>query len=327
MLALAAIATLALVTGVLVLFTGWMARRAQSVVPPLGDFLPLDGSRIHFVDVGPDVGRGSDHTRTGVMIHGLGGTMRSFTYSLVDDLRKEFRVITLDRPGSGYSTRPDDRASVTHQAQLVARFIAAKGLDRPLVVGHSFGGAVALALALDHPRSVGGLALLAPLTHPQVTIPKPFRGLEIKSPLLRWLLAWTLAVPVGICRRQATLEVMFGPDPVPRDFATRGGGLLGMRPRSIYAMSTDLMALGSELTELANRYQRLTLPVGILFGAADRILDSQFHGVAMAAKVAGLDLELIENGGHMTPITAPCRTADFIRRMAGRVESAAAIAQ
>jgi pimeloyl-ACP methyl ester carboxylesterase len=325
MLALAAIATLALVTGALVLFTGWMALRAQFVVPPLGDFLQLDGARIHFVDVGPDVNRGPDDSLTVVMIHGLGGTMRSFTYSLVDDLRKEFRVITLDRPGSGYSTRPDDRASITHQAQLVARFMAAKGLDRPLVVGHSFGGAVALALALDHPQSVGGLALLAPLTHPQKTIPEPFRGLKIKSPWLRWLIAWTVAVPVGICRRRASLEVIFGPDPVPRDFLTRGGGMLGMRPRSFYAMSTDLMASGSELRELSNRYRRLRLPVGILFGAADRILDSQFHGVAMSGQVAGLDLELIENGGHMTPITAPCRTANFVRRMAARVESAAAI--
>jgi pimeloyl-ACP methyl ester carboxylesterase len=261
------------------------------------------------------------------MIHGLGGTMRSFTYSLVDELRGEFRVLALDRPGSGYSTRPDDRADIPHQAQLVARFIAAKGLNRPLVVGHSFGGAVALALALDHPDSVGGLALISPLTHPQETIPQPFRGLKIRWRWLRWVIAWTLAVPVGICRRSAQLEVIFGPDPVPGDFATRGGGMLGMRPRSFYAMSTDLMALGSELRQLASRYPRLTLPVGVLFGAADRILDSHFHGAAMAGKIAGLDLELIESGGHMTPICDPRRSGDFIRRIAARVGSESTLAE
>jgi pimeloyl-ACP methyl ester carboxylesterase len=323
MLMLAAIATLALIAGALGVFTGWTARCARFAAPPFGEFLELDGARIHYLDVDPDVGR----RPAIVLIHGLGGTMRSFTYSLVDDLRKEFRVIALDRPGSGYSTRPDDRAGITHQAELLARFIAARGLQRPLVVGHSFGGAIALALALNHPQSLCGLALLAPLTHPQQTVPAPFRGLAVKSRLLRWLIAWTLAVPVGICRRKAALEVIFGPDPVPHDFGTRGGGLLGMRPPSFYASSTDLMALGTELAGLANRYHRLTLPVGILFGSADRILDSRFHGAAMVDKVAGLYLEIIQNGGHMSPICAPRRTADFIRHMAAQAESAASLAQ
>jgi pimeloyl-ACP methyl ester carboxylesterase len=92
-----------------------------------------------------------------------------------------------------------------------------------------------------------------------------------------------------------------------------------LRPRSFYATSTDLMALGQDLVNLADRYQRLTVPTGILFGSADRILDPEVHGAAMADKVAGLHLEFIEGGGHMTPITAPQRTSEFIRRMADRV--------
>jgi pimeloyl-ACP methyl ester carboxylesterase len=315
MLALAAIALLAMAAaGGLALFSAWMTRRAHAAVPPLGDFLVLDGSRIHFVDVGPDAGQGPAI----VMIHGLGGTMRSFTYSLVNDLRDRFRVLVLDRPGSGYSTRPDHRASVTEQAKLVARFIEAKALCRPLVVGHSLGGAVALALALNHPQHVGGLALLAPLTHPQSTVPAPFQGLAIRSRLMRWLIAWTVAVPVGLHRRNAALAAIFGPDAVPKDFATRGGGLLGIRPRAFYAMSTDLMALG-ELRGLVTRYGQLTLPLGILFGSADRVLDPAVHGAAMADKVAGLHLEFIEGGGHMTPVTASQRSSEFIRRMAARI--------
>jgi pimeloyl-ACP methyl ester carboxylesterase len=326
MLALAAIAMLALAGGALVAFTSWLARRAQAAVPPLGTFLDLEGSRIHHVDVGPAAVLSPERSPAVVMIHGLGGTMRSFTYALRDDLKEQFRVVALDRPGSGYSTRPDDRAGVTHQADQIASFIARKNLRRPLVVGHSFGGAIALALALDYPGSVGALALIAPLTHPQSTIPEPFRFVAIHSPMLRWLAAWTLAAPLGIIRRNEMLEAIFGPDPVPEDFGTRGGGLLGFRPVSFYSMSTDLVALGEELTNLSKRYGRLEVPVGILFGSADRILDPRLHGFPMADKVDGLHLEVIEGGGHMSPITAPGRTADFIRLMAARIPRASVLA-
>jgi pimeloyl-ACP methyl ester carboxylesterase len=92
-------------------------------------------------------------------------------------------------------------------------------------------------------------------------------------------------------------------------------------------MSTDLMAMGTGLADQMSRYSCLTLPVGILFGTADRILDARVHGAAMADKIAHVHLEFIENGGHMMPIIAPRRTADFIRRIAARVESPEALVQ
>ena len=308
--ALTLLFAVAAVAGALALFATWVTRRAHAAVPPLGDFVDLEGSRIHYVDVG--------HGPAILMIHGLGGTMRSFTYALVDLLKDRFRIVTIDRPGSGYSTRPDDRASVSHQAQLVERFIASRNLGRPLVVGHSLGGAIALALALDHPQSVGALALIAPLTHLQ-EVPQAFRGLVIHSPRWRWLVAWTLALPFAIRDRDASLAAIFGPDEAPLDFATRGGGMLGMRPRSFYSMSTDLIALGEDLASLSDRYHHLRQPIGILFGSADRILDPRLHAEALRRKIPDLHLEFIENGGHMTPITSPQRTARFIEHMAAQM--------
>jgi pimeloyl-ACP methyl ester carboxylesterase len=212
---------LALALGGLALFSAWTARQVEKRLPPHGRFIEVDGARIHYLDEGsgPKL----------LLIHGLAGQTRVFTHSLLDRLKRDYRVVILDRPGSGYSTRPSRAsAAIGAQAHTIARFIEALGLERPLVVGHSLGGAIALA-------------------------------------------------------------------------------------------SRDLMATMEDLAHMQERYQRLTIPIGVLFGTGDRLLDPAKHGAAMATKVAGLDLELIEGGGHMVPISSADRAVTLIARMAQRV--------
>jgi pimeloyl-ACP methyl ester carboxylesterase len=184
-----------------------------------------------------------------------------------------------------------------------------------VIVGHSLGGAVTLAVALEHPEQVGGLALVAPLANVQETVPVVFRRLFINSRALRRLTAWTIATPASILRRARVLDTIFGPDPIPRDYATVGGGLLGLRPKSFCAASEDLVVLKDELPAIVGRYHELRHPVSILYGKGDRVLDHRLHGVDVASKINGAELELIE-GGHMLPLTAPDLVAEFIRRVA-----------
>jgi pimeloyl-ACP methyl ester carboxylesterase len=254
-----------------------------------------------------------------VMIHGLGGTLWNYTYALVDKLSGEFPVIAVDRPGSGYSTRPDDApARLGAQANTLAKFIRALGLKQPLLVGHSLGGALSLAIALDHPDCAGALALIAPLTHAQDDVPEPFQGLVINSPVVRKIIAWTLAIPMSIRNAPQLLKIVFGPDAVPTDFATRGGGLLGLRPKSFYNTSSDLAAVNEDLPGMMKRYGGLNIPLGMLFAKGDRILDYRRQGEAMKQTCPALDLVLVEGHGHMLPVTAPDSTAELIRRVAAR---------
>jgi pimeloyl-ACP methyl ester carboxylesterase len=288
-------------------FTAYTARQVEIADPPRGRFLELDGCRIHYVDegAGPPL----------FLIHGLGGQLGNFTYALAGRLAKEFRVIAVDRPGSGYSTRPagaDPRLRA--QGELMAKVIGALKLDRPLVVGHSLGGAIALAVGLDHPESASGLALIAPVTQVVGTPPTAFRGLDIKSPLMRWVVAWTLATPMGIISADRVLNAVFAPEKVPPEFVRLGGGALGLRPQSFYATSTDMEAANDGFADLIQRYSTLAVPAGILFGKGDNLLDYRVHGQATKDQIPALDLELME-GGHMLPVTAPEAVADFIRRM------------
>jgi len=304
---------LALVAGALVLFTARTARRVEAALPPLGRFVEVGGERIHYLErgTGPAL----------LLIHGLGGSMRSFTYSVLDRLAGDFRVVVMERPGSGESTRaPRACARVRSQAEAVSDFIRALGLERPVLVGHSMGGAVALAVALAHPEQVSGLALVAPLAGVQEDVPPVFKRLVITSHALRRLTAWTVATPGSILRSAEVLDTLFGPDAVPPDYATAGGGLLGLRPKSFCAASEDLVALEGELPELVSRYAELRMPVGILYGKGDRVLDHRLHGVEVASKIEGAELELIE-GGHMLPLTAPDAVVELIRKVAKKALS------
>lgn len=292
----------------LALFTVFIRQRVEAAVPPLGRFVQIGETRLHIVEQGSG--------RPLVLVHGLGAQLRNFTYALAGHLAVNFRVICIDRPGCGYSTRPAQvPASLSGQADTVAKLLAELGLEKPIIVGHSYGGAVALALAVNHPDSVGALALVAPLTHAQKEAPAAFRDLVISSKRLRKLIAWTIAIPVSMLTGRSILDLVFRPDSVPADFATAAGGLLALRPGQFFAASSDLVNVGEDLPGIEERYASIRVPVGILFGKNDQILDHAQHGVAMQSKVPGVALSLVD-GGHMLPLSAPELTARWIAEFA-----------
>jgi pimeloyl-ACP methyl ester carboxylesterase len=304
---------LAALGGGLAAFSGATARKIEKAVPRDGELIEVNGETLHYTDSG---GSGPPI----VMIHGLGGQLRNFGRAMVDDLARDYRVIRVDRPGSGYSPRAAGRsARLRVQAETIAELIRILKLDRPLVVGHSLGGALALALALNHPDVVGGLALIAPLTQVQSIedVPPVFRPLVIRSPAVRKAVAWTLATPMGMMKAEEALKEVFAPEPVPEDFGTEGGGLLAMRPNNFYASSSDLVDLEGELEGMVERYPTLSVPVRILYARADNLLDFSKHGERTAGEIPGAAIELVE-GGHMLPFTQPELTAAFVRRAAGR---------
>ena len=302
---------IAAVVFVLRRFTRRVERRAEAAVPPDGQYLDIDGDRLHYVDIGcgPAI----------VFIHGLCGQLRNFAYLPLETLARTHRIVLIDRPGSGYSTRNALRdGGLASQANAVARLIDALALDRPLVVGHSLGGAIALALALDHPQRVGALALIAPLTQPVSDVPAPFRSLAIRNAGWRRWIARTLAVPVGMMTGRTTLAYVFGPEDAPKDFLIRGGGVLGFRPGNFEAGCADVLAAERDMPGLAARYAALTVPVDILYGRRDRILDCHVHGETMPALSERVRLTLVD-GGHMLPVTQPEATLQWLLDVVARM--------
>ena len=292
------------------LATRRLAADAERRIPRIGKTVAVGGDAVHYVDQGSG--------RPILFVHGLGGQLHHFRQTLFPAMGDGFRLVAMDRPGSGYSTRVSSGARIPAQAEAIAKFIDAVGLEKPLLVGHSLGGAIALRVALDHPDKISGLALISPLTHYVPTPPKEFGGLYIRSPLMRRIIAATLAVPAGLKTAQQTLDFVFGPQPVPADYAIGGGGYLGLRPGHFYATSSDLVAVEQDLPGQMERYREIAMPVGILFGSRDRVLHHTRHGLAMEGRIEGVDIEILEGIGHMPQFVEAEKVAAFVRRMAGK---------
>jgi pimeloyl-ACP methyl ester carboxylesterase len=298
---------LALLSSGFALFAALTARQAEALAPPVGRFLEVDGARLHYLD------RGAGPTI--VLVHGLGGNLRNF-YAVVDSLAATCRVIAVDRPGSGYSKMISGaHPALRAQATIIARFCGKLGLDRALLVGHSLGGALSLALALDHPDCVGALVLISTLSQVQRERPPIFKALDIHSPTLRWLIAWTLMAPLGKLAHHATLEAVFAPEPVPNGFDAESGAGLGLRPDSFIAASKDMITVSDELAIMTPRYPSLAIPVDVIFGRQDPILNYQAHGERLVAALPNARLHLID-GGHMIPMTVPDQIVHLIRQAA-----------
>ena len=242
------------------LWTRKLTREGQTRVPQLGQIVPVRGGSVHFVE------KGDPAKQTLVLIHGLTGQLQHFTYALVDMLADDYHVIAVDRPGCGYSTRDSaDLGRLSEQGRMIQEFLDSKGVSDPVLVGHSLGGAVSLAMALDYPEKTKALALLAPLTQVMPGPPPVFKPLEIRTEWLRNFIGNTIAVPMAAKTAPHALSAVFDPEPAPDDFLDRAGGALGLRPSAFITASQDVVGIDDSMEAQVARYPTLTVPGGILY--------------------------------------------------------------
>lgn len=298
--------TAALIGGGLALWTALAAGAAEALVPADGAFVDVPGGRLHYVDTGGD-------GPAIVMLHGIYGQLRNFSYALTAELA-DHRLILVDRPGWGHSTVEVEHPTLETQARMIADLIDALGLDRPLLVGHSMGGAVALTMAVNQPGKIRGIALVAPLTQQVDRMPPVFRG-KVPPVPVRGLAAWTVGVPFTTLTGPAVSKQVFAPDPVPLDFGTRGGGLSALRPASFEAGAFELEDANRALSTIVPRYGAIAVPVAILYGRDDQLLDPAAQGDVTAGQIPGATLTKI-GGGHMIPVTHAGETAAWLRGVA-----------
>lgn len=282
--------------------------RAMAAYPPEGQILTIDGYQMHAVvrGQGPDL----------VLIHGSSGSTRDFTFSMMDKLSADYRVIAIDRPGLGYS-QAIDNPTIFHQAELLQKTAAELGADQPIVMGQSYGGSVALAWAVNHPDNISALVPVATPSLPWSTPLSRFYKLTshpILGPLIIPILtAW---VPNSYVNNE--VNAVFAPQSAPEGYAAHFGPGLTLRRSALTANAQQRAGLLMEIQTLSKLYNQITVPIELVHGEADTTVGASIHSIPLAPQIKDANLTTLPGIGHMPHHSAEQAVIDAIHRAAAR---------
>ena len=301
----------------------YRAKKAERTHAPLGEFVEVDGGRVHYVQEGS-----GPHV---IPLHGAGGNLREFTFDLMGRLSDNYTVTAFDRPGLGYTDRVPgvetgliaiEGDSPQAQAQMLRRAASSLGIESPIVAGHSFGGIVSYAWAVagldeDSPVNASAIVSLAGVTMPwpgdlgsyYTVNGSPFGG-AVTIPLISAL------APDG--RIKEGIEGIFAPQPVPDGYSDYVGARLALRPETMRANIRQVNTLRPHVVEMSARYPELTLPIEILHGDMDTTVPIHVHAQEVIKIAPTANLTTLEGVGHMPHQTNPEETVAAINRAAER---------
>jgi len=286
----------------------------QRAYPPQGRMIAVDGATLHVVDIGP-----CDSGLPVVMLHGASSNLEAMRRPLGDLLASEHRVILIDRPGHGWSTRARREDSTPQiQARMIDEALTMLGIDRAVFVVHSWSGALGARLALDHPRRVAGLVMLAPVTHPWRGGVGRYNEI-IATPVIGPLLAYTITLPLGYFVAEAGARNVFLPQMMPDGFVKDSATPLLLRPREFIANAYDLVTLKAAVAAQVSRYGEIRAPVTIIAGERDKTVRTSIHARPFAAAVPNAKLIVLPELGHMVQNAVPDLVKTEIETMIDRI--------
>lgn len=273
-----------------------LAKKAERDHPALGQFVEVDGVRLHYLEHGTGTPL--------VLLHGNGGMIQDFLSSgLIDKAAERHRLIAFDRPGYGYSDRPRGRIwTAQAQADLLAAALKQLGAEKAIVLGHSWGCSVAVALARQHPDLVGGLVLEAGYFYPSARLdvwPMSAPAIPVVGDVLRY----TVSPLLSRAFWPVFMRKIFGPNDEPAKFK-KFPKELALRPSQLRASAEESALMVPGAMAAREHYVELTMPVAIVAGEDDRMVRAKDQSARLHEEVAQSTFELLPGTGHMVHHTA-----------------------
>lgn len=292
-------------------------RQAEAAYPATGQIIDVDGVGVHVEQMGqgPDL----------VLIHGASGNTRDFTFAFVDMVKDRYRVTLVDRPGLGWTDQiaPDHRAAwstghanPTDQARLLKAATDQVGVENPIVLGHSFGGVVALAWALEF-DDLAGIVSVAGVSNPwpgELDWTYKVNGSALGGGLMVPLLS--AFVPQGYI--DTVVSNIFAPHAAPDGYVEHVGPALILRRASMRANARQVNSLRPYVVEISSEYERISVPVEVVHGDADTIVPLDIHSARLPGQIKGANVTVLPGAGHMPQHTHPQDVIEAIDRVAER---------
>lgn len=311
----AALLILALVTqaGVIVL---------QRAYPAQGEMVEVSGATLNVVELGPRDAPGPPI----VLIHGASSNLEAMRQPLGDRLAGKHRVILIDRPGHGWSTRArEDDSTPAIQGRMINAALEKLGIGPAIFVVHSWAGALGARMALDYPTRVAGLVMLAPVAYPWSGGVGWYNDV-VTTPVIGSILAYTITLPLGLFLTGPGARTAFLPQTMPENFVSDTATPLLLRPREFLANARDLVTLKAAVREQVPRYGEIRVPTVVIAGDADTTVWPTIHSRPFAAVVPNAKLIMLPGVGHIVQSAAPELVMHEIDAMIGEIARATAAA-
>ncbi|MBO3761868.1 alpha/beta hydrolase [Ciceribacter sp. L1K22] len=253
-----------------------------------------------------------------VFIHGASGNLRDQAYAFRSELEGRAELLFIDRPGHGYSDRGGaENARPDGQAHALARTMDKLGIKRAIIVGHSFGGAIAASFAVLHPEKTAGLLFLSPATHPWPGGVDWYYDLA-STPVVGPLFSYAIALHAGMARLDTATVNVFAPNPRPDRYIEETGAALVLRPDGFRWNAIDVSSLHDYVANFAPRYREIEAPTVIITGDSDDIVLEEIHSRGLERDIAGSELLWIKGLGHKPDYVVTDVAIAALEKIAGR---------
>lgn len=296
----------------LVLLTVFLSWQSESAHPMQGRLVSAGDQQLHVIESGNDIsGKGS----TIVLIHGASTSALDFSTNLHPALSEKHKVISIDRPGHGYSQRGSmkDSGDPAVQASMILDALHALGIDKPVLVGHSWAGSVVMAALLNkHPKvqPQAGI-LIAGATHPWTGDAAWHVELSAR-PLIGDVFLWQYVSPMGRLSLESAVASVFSPEQVPANYIDNTGLTLSLRPSTYKANAYDRTLLSAYLEQQAPRYSSISVPLLSIASDEDHIVPMWNHHDRLTEQIAELHTLVLDKAGHAPHHTRPEQVIEAI---------------
>ena len=286
-----------------------LRRRIRKAHPSSGQDIPFQGGHIHVLSEGQ-----SRDLAPIVLIHGSSGSARDVMQAFAPHLREQTQVIAVDRPGIGYSRNsiPDlHLAPPKAQGHAIMQALAEIGVSRPIIVGHSWGGSVAMAIAMAYGDQLSGVMAIAPPLYPWDGQPVWYEKL-VTTPVVGSVFTHMVLTKYGRSQLHAGVERNFWPEEAPADYAERVGLALILQPPQFRANAVYSMTLSDNLAALSQHYKSPDCPLILVSGDQDRTVSCERNIKRFHSNFPSSELIIYPGGGHMIHHT---KAADLSRKL------------
>lgn len=293
------------VLAVTVVALNWTYGRLPAEPKPTGSFVRVAGLRIHYIE------RPGSGTPV-VLIHGLPGTAEDF--NAVTPLLPGRRTIAIDRPGFGYSG--DGYLKFDRQIEVLEALLRRLGVTRPILVGHSYGGTLALAFAERHPSEVRGLVLVdaaaagtraGSFEQTQAHVVK-----FLQLPVIHQIANATFGQLLDTVSVDMTDGKAFHPQPVASAHRHRVLAI-NMTKGNLEAYGGEELAANGVFEQIDRHLGTIAVPAVVIQGKDDELV-KPVYGRKLAAMLPHASLDMVP-GGHMAPYTYPAAIAAGVQSL------------